>query len=147
MSEGRIYMYEALTAYIPEFDKLKTRELYIKDETEGPCFGAGTRFENEAGILYKIHPELNYRVILDKKHIKWDFDSMSTADVSTFDGETVAALIIAALRAEHFCTGALAEFVLAGCINRWLLRLKAIDEEKAKPKRVNQRRKKQDLPR
>ncbi len=135
-------MYEVLTAYIPEFDKLKTREEYIKDETEGPRFGVGTRFENEARVIHQIHPNVQqYMTFLEKKHIQWEFDSMSKADVSAFDGETVAALIVAALRAEHCCNGAFAEFVVAGCIKRWLMRLKAIDDKALKLKRMNRTKK------
>ncbi len=127
-------MYEALTSYIPKFDKLKTRESYIKDATEGPRFGVGTRFENEVVGFQDTHPEfrsLKYKAILHKNYIEWNVESMKNADVSAFDGKTVMALLVAALRAEYWCTGAFEEFVLAGCIKRWLMRLKAIDEESA----------------
>lgn len=43
--------------------------------------------------------------ILEKNAIKWDYDSMKYANVSSADAECLMALIIAAVRAERFCEG------------------------------------------
>ena len=53
---------------------------------------------------------------------------MEEADVSKLAAKCVIALLIGAVRAERFCDGALLSFFNSGCILRWLLRLKTIDE-------------------
>ena len=53
---------------------------------------------------------------------------MSAVDVSRMDGQGVMALIMAAVRAERFCDGALKEFFENGSIEKWLCRLKEIEE-------------------
>ena len=62
---------------------------------------------------------------------------MSTVDVSKMDGQGVMALIMAAVRAERFCDGALKEFFENGSIEKWLLRLKEIDEKGEAKKNVS----------
>ena len=52
---------------------------------------------------------------------------MSQADANSLDGQTVAALILAAVRAERFCEGALLEFCRNGSVLRWLCRLGELD--------------------
>lgn len=77
------------------------------------------------------HPEMEltrYGEILEQSGIKWSSESMSSANVSTLDGRTVAALLVATIRAERFCDGAFFGFCMDGCIQRWLLRLKEIDQ-------------------
>lgn len=89
-------------------------------------------FEQAVYNFEEDHPkfELNrYGSILEKYDIKWETQSMSTVDVSKMDGQGVMALIMAAVRAERFCDGALKEFFENGSIEKWLLRLKEIDEE------------------
>ena len=53
---------------------------------------------------------------------------MSTADVSSLDGQTIMALIMGVVRAERFCDGELLEFFKDGSIEKWLQRLQQIDE-------------------
>ena len=69
-----------------------------------------------------------YDEILEQAGIKWKRDSMSRADVNTLDGRTVVALLVAAMRAERFCDGAMLGFCEDGSIRKWLLRLKEIDQ-------------------
>lgn len=83
------------------------------------------RFEEE-------HPEygLNrYHQILEKYNIEWNDESMTNADVAEMDGQGVMALILAAIRAERFCDGALLDFLKKGCIQKWLERLMELDKE------------------
>lgn len=61
---------------------------------------------------------------------QWETRSMVSYDVSTLDGQGVMALIMAAVRAESFCDGALKEFFENGSIEKWLLRLKELDGAK-----------------
>lgn len=89
-------------------------------------------FEQAVYSFEEDHPEFElnrYGSILERYDIKWETQSMSTVDVSKMDGQGVMALIMAAVRAERFCDGALKEFFENGSIEKWLLRLKEIDEE------------------
>ena len=54
---------------------------------------------------------------------------MPGADVSELDGQAVMALLLGAVRAERFCDGALLGFFEDGSVNRWLLRLREIDDK------------------
>ena len=82
-------------------------------------------------VFEEDHPEFELNrdgSILERYDIKWETQSMSTVDVSKMDGQGVMALIMAAVRAERFCDGALKEFFENGSIEKWLCRLKEIDE-------------------
>jgi hypothetical protein len=54
---------------------------------------------------------------------------MEQADVSSLDGRVVMALLVGVLRADRFCEGVLLGFWNSGAMNRWLERLKEIDED------------------
>lgn len=87
-------------------------------------------FEEAVYRFEENHPEFElncYGNLLEKKGIEWEFESMDTADVSKMDGQTVMALLMGAVRAERFCDGALHKFFKRGCIQRWLERLKEIE--------------------
>lgn len=78
------------------------------------------------------HPELglnNYQAILKQNDIAWDEKEMKNADVSQMDVQSVAALILAAVRAERFCDGALLDFLEAGYIKKWLERLRVLEND------------------
>lgn len=88
------------------------------------------RFENAAIDFIDEHPEYglcHYSTILKRNDIDWETESMSSADVSNKDAQCVMALITGALRAEHFCDGALKVFFENGSILRWLCRLRDIE--------------------
>lgn len=88
-------------------------------------------FEQAVYGFEEDHPEFElnrYGSILERYDIKWETQSMSTVDVSKMDGQGVMALIMAAVRAERFCDGALKGFFENGSIEKWLCRLKEIDE-------------------
>lgn len=53
---------------------------------------------------------------------------MSHADISKLDGQSIMALIMGAVRAERFCDGALLGFFRDGSIQKWLERLKEMNE-------------------
>ncbi len=77
------------------------------------------------------HPDMEltrYGEILEQSGIKWSLESMSRADVSKLDGRTAAALLVGAMRAEHFSDGTFLSFCMDGSIRKWLLRLKEIDQ-------------------
>lgn len=92
---------------------------------------------NEVYSFMNQHPEykLNrYSDILEQYDIKWKSNSMSNADVCNMDGQGVMALLVATIRAEHFCEGTLNNFFENGSIEKWLLRLKEIDEREGELK-------------
>lgn len=68
--------------------------------------------------------ELNkYVEILEKNGLKWDKKSMKEADVNSLDTKCVMALIMGAVRADRFSSGALLGFFRDGSIAKWLERL------------------------
>lgn len=84
--------------------------------------------------IYKFAKESNeivpskYAEILQANGIEWGYDSMMKADASELDAQCILALLIASLRAERFCDGALLEFIKNGAVIRWLKRLQELDE-------------------
>lgn len=55
---------------------------------------------------------------------------MEAFDVSAADGRCVMAMLMGAVRAERFCDGALLSMFKKNSIQRWLERLKELDENK-----------------
>lgn len=87
-----------------------------------------------ADDIYKFAKESDeivpgkYAEILQANGIKWGYDSMMKADASELDAQCILALLIASLRAERFCDGALLGFIESGAVARWLKRLQELDE-------------------
>ena len=75
----------------------------------------------------EIEPS-KYADILNANGIEWGYDSMMKADASGLDAQCILALLIASLRAECFCDGALLEFIESGAVTRWQKRLQELDE-------------------
>ena len=46
------------------------------------------------------------------------------------NGQAVMALLLGAIRAEKFCSGALKTFLELGCIEKWLTRLQELEKER-----------------
>ena len=86
------------------------------------------------GDIYKFAKESDeivpgkYAEILQANGIEWGYDSMMQADASGLDAQCILALLIASLRAERFCDGALLGFIESGAVTRWLKRLQKLDE-------------------
>lgn len=86
------------------------------------------------GDIYKFAKESDeivpgkYAEILQANGIEWGYDSMMKADASVLDAQCILALLIASLRAERFCDGALLGFIESGAVTRWLKRLQKLDE-------------------
>lgn len=87
-----------------------------------------------ADDIYKFAKESDeivpskYADILNANGIEWGYDSMMKADASGLDAQCILALLIASLRAERFCDGALLEFIKSGAVTRCLKRLQELDE-------------------
>ena len=137
-------MFENLTKHLPAIEKAEGYGNWVVDqESKGtmddpihmPYVNYGTTVMDIEQAIYAFvdeHPEyeLNrYSDILERNGLEWDGRIMTEADVSELNGQAVMALLLGAVRAERFCDGALLSFFEDGCVKRWLLRLREIDEK------------------
>lgn len=135
-------MFEKMTNFLNKIKDDSIGEWVIDKENDGTLehpiqipyvsySNVVSEFERMVYHFEKKHPEFElnrYNEILEKYDIEWGMESMSTADVSQMDVQGVMALIMAAVRAERFCDGVLKKFFENGSIEKWLRRLKEIDE-------------------
>lgn len=134
--------YSALTKYINLLKNDNTGEWICDKENDGsserpihvPFVSYSIAVDNLADDIYEFAKESNeivpskYAEILQANGIEWGYDSMMKADASELDAQCILALLIASLRAERFCDGALLEFIKSGAVTRWLKRLQELDE-------------------
>ena len=134
--------YSALTKYINLLKNDNAGEWICDKENDGsserpmhlPFVSYSIAVNNLADDIYKFAKESDeivpskYAEILQANGIKWGYDSMMKADASELDAQCILALLIASLRAERFCDGALLEFIKNGAVIRWLKRLQKLDE-------------------
>lgn len=129
--------YSALTKYINLLKNNNAGEWICDKENDGsserpihlPFVSYSIAVNNLADDGYKFAKESDeivpskYAEILQANGIEWGYDSMMKADASVLDAQCILALLIASLRAERFCDGALLEFIESGAFTRWLKRL------------------------
>lgn len=134
--------YSVLTKYINLLKNDNVGEWICDKENDGsserpihvPFVSYSIAVNNLTDDIYKFAKESdeivlsNYAEILQDNGIKWGYDSMMKADASGLDAQCILALLIASLRAERFCDGALLEFIKSGAVTRWLKRLQELDE-------------------
>lgn len=134
--------YSALTKYINLLKNNNAGEWICDKENDGsserpihlPFVSYSIAVNNLADDIYKFAKESDeivpskYAEILQANGIEWGYDSMMKADASGLDAQCILALLIASLRAERFCDGALLEFIESGAFTRWLKRLQELDE-------------------
>lgn len=134
--------YSALTKYINLLKNNNAGEWICDKENDGSSERPihlsfviySTAVNNLADDIYKFAKESDeivpskYAEILQANGIEWGYDSMMKADASELDAQCILALLIASLRAERFCDGALLEFIESGAVTRWLKRLQELDE-------------------
>lgn len=134
--------YSALTKYINLLKNDNAGEWICDKENDGsserpihvPFVSYSIAVDNLADDIYEFAKESNeivpskYAEILQANGIEWGYDSMMKADASGLDAQCILALLIASLRAERFCDGALLEFIESGAVTRWLKRLQELDE-------------------
>lgn len=130
--------YSVLTKYINLLENDNVGEWICDKENDGsaerpmhvPFVIYSITVHKLADDIYKFAKESDeivpskYADILNANGIKWGYDSMMKADAS----ELELALLIASLRAERFCDGALLGFIKRGAVIRWLKRLQELDE-------------------
>lgn len=129
--------YSALIKYINLLKNNNAGEWICDKENDGsserpihlPFVSYSIAVNNLADDIYKFAKESDeivpskYAEILQANGIEWGYDSMMKADASVLDAQCILALLIASLRAERFCDGALLEFIESGAFTRWLKRL------------------------
>lgn len=134
-------LYDRLICFIDEIKTDSIGEWIIDKENDGsrehpiqmPFVAYSpvvSQFEKAVYDFEEDNPEFGlnrYGDILANCGVQWETESMSTVDVSKLDGQGVMALIMAAVRAERFCDGALKEFFENGSIEKWLRRLKELN--------------------
>ena len=134
--------YSALTKYINLLKNDNAGEWICDKDNDGsserpihvPFVSYSIAVNNLADDIYKFAKESNeivpskYAEILQANGIEWGYDSMIQADASEIDAQCILALLIASLRAERFCDGALLGFIKSGAVTRWLKRLQELDE-------------------
>ena len=135
-------IYKALTDYLPEIQHRSYGEWVVDRESKGTAKDTVQmpyvsysrmvrRFQNDVYDFMENHPEYelnNYQKVLEAKNIQWGTKSMQTADITLLDGKCIMSLIVGAVRAERFSDGALLNFFESGAIEKWLLRLKEVDD-------------------
>lgn len=134
--------YSALTKYINLLENDNVSEWIVDKENDGsserpmhlPFVSYSITVHRLEGDIYKFAKESDeivpgkYAEILQANGIEWGYDSMMKADASVLDAQCILALLIASLRAERFCDGALLGFIKNGAVIRWLKRLQELDE-------------------
>jgi len=91
------------------------------------------QFNIEFYNFLQLHLEYelgDYENILEENNLRWQTESMRSADENNLGEQCVLALITGAFRADHFSGGVLKEFIKDGYIDKWLGRLKTLDEER-----------------
>lgn len=134
--------YSALTKYINLLENDNVGEWIVDKENDGSSERPiQFPFVNYSIVVRKLQDDIynfakeseeivpgKYINILQANGIEWNYDSMIQADASVLDVQCILALLIASLRAERFCDGALLEFIESGAVTRWLKRLQELDE-------------------
>ena len=134
--------YSVLTKYIDLLKNDNVGEWNCDKENDGsserpiqlPFVIYSVTVKKLADDIYKFAKESDeivpgkYAEILQSNGIEWGYDSMMKADASVLDAQCILALLIASLRAERFCDGALLGFIESGAVTRWLKRLQELDE-------------------
>lgn len=136
--------YKLLTDYIPKLRGIEYGKRCPEKQT-----GDGT-VEKPFQMPYVEYPEVIYALERDiylfeeqnphyemkayhstlvEHNIDWGDQAMENVDVSNLEAKVVLALLLGAFRAERFCGGAIKEFLEKGCIQRWLERLKEIENQ------------------
>lgn len=134
--------YSALTKYINLLENDNVGEWIVDKENDGSSERPiQFPFVNYSILVRKLQDDIynfakeseeivpgKYINILQANGIEWNHDSMIQADASVLDAQCILALLIASLRAERFCDGALLGFIKNGAVTRWLKRLQELDE-------------------
>ena len=132
--------YTELTKFLNIFDSNSFGEWYIDEKATGtledpigfPCFSYCDEVEAfSSAVLTFIddHPNMdleNYRNILKYNDI--NIDTIKEVNVSRLNAQCICAMLVANVLAEKFCEGAILASCKDGTFEKWLHRLKDLDE-------------------
>lgn len=121
-------MYEALTDYLP---KIQDSDSWVRDTS---CYidytSTVNEFRKEILIFMDNHPEYELNRYIDTLRTigtEWGTRGLQKVDVSDLDGKVIMALLMAAERGEYNSQGLILDLLESGTIQKWLLRLKELD--------------------
>ena len=131
--------YELLTKYIHVFENGDFGEWFIDKENDGsmehpiqmPYVMYSKTIDDFIDDVHRfvdLHEDMgltDYRKVIEDRGI--DMSEAKQADVSNIDAIGLCALIVANVRAERFCDGAILSSCKDGTFIKWLNRLKELD--------------------
>ena len=129
-------MYEQVTAYI---GKLKPAHWNYPDQkdAEPNSFLPGWCEYDEitSEFMHKMYEFVpnggqNYDEVIYKATGRDGHDDLTKVDVSRLDGDTILFMIFSRVRGERFSDGLFGSYVADGTMDKWLGRLKELDEKK-----------------
>ena len=129
-------MFEIITEFLPKLKKDSYGE-YGFFEKENNCLtyydaeysDTVMEFIDAVYAFLNAHKEMdlvNYKKIISDSEV--NPDNLTSEELTILDGRTTMAFIIYAIRKDRFCDGALLTRLRNGSIEKWLKRLKEIDE-------------------
>ena len=135
-------MFETLIACLPELEKESSGEWIVDPGNDGSeeqpfqlpfiRYSEGSKkIIKEILNIEKNYADLkldSYREILERNGIEWRAERMQNADILSLDAQCVMALLMGAVRADRYREGTFKSFIDRGCIKRWIIRLKEIEE-------------------
>ncbi len=131
-------MYEKVTAYL---GKLKPAHWkYPENQGDGSnenlyIAGWPEYDETTKEFMHKMYEFVpnggqNYDEVIYKATGFDGHDELTKVDVSKLDGDTILYMIFSRVRGERFSDGLFGSYVADGTMDKWLNRLKEIDESK-----------------
>ena len=126
-------MYESITSYL---GKLKPAEIVPPKKTGENSFIMGyPRYDEVVSeLMHKMYDVVpnggqNYDKVVYKNTGVDCHEDLSKIDISNLDGETILFIIFSVIRDERFCDGLVSSYIQNGAMDKWLSRLKEIDEQ------------------
>lgn len=131
--------YELLTKYIHVFENGDFGEWFIDKENDGsmehpiqmPYVMYSKTIDDFIDDVHRfvdLHEDMgltDYRKVIEDRGI--DMSEAKQADITNIDAIGLCALIVANVRAERFCDGAILSSCKDGTFIKWLNRLKELD--------------------
>ena len=131
-------MYEQVTAYLGKLKPAhwKYPEKQGDGSHENPYVPGWPEYdENTSEFMHKMYEFVpncgqNYDEVIYKATGFDGHDELTKVDVSKLDGDTILYMIFSRVRGERFSDGLFGSYVADGTMDKWLNRLKEIDETK-----------------
>ena len=131
--------YELLTKHIQVFENGDFGEWFIDKENDGsmehpiqmPYVMYSKKIDDFIDDVHRfvdLHEDMgltDYRKVIEDRGI--DMSEAKQADITSIDAIGLCALIVANVRAERFCDGAILSSCKDGTFIKWLNRLKELD--------------------